>query len=273
MSSNPGWSQANPESAPVLENPSSIAGVRAPSQTPPWTGWDVLRIAGLTLAMIFCFVLVFMIGAQKLLYPKVPIMEVGKFPLVSVFAQLGAYLVVLAFMYSVATQSGESFGKAISWNWPGTRAAIYLFAGVVFSIALQGLAQLLPMPKSLPIDIFFQTPLEAWVLSIFGMTLAPLLEAFFFRGFLYPVLARKLGAVIAVALTAIAFCAIHVQQLGKAWGPVLIVFLIGLVLTIIRAATKSVAAGVLTHIAYNGTISALAFKVTDGFRHLDKIAR
>lgn len=268
MASNPDWSEPtlaplSPE-APVLDRP---------RENPPWTGWDVARIAALTITMIFVFVLVVMLAAQKVVYPKLSIIEIAKFPLVSVFAQLGAYLVVLAFMYTVATRSGMSFGQAVSWRWPGTRAFAYLGAGVLFSILLQGLARLLPMPKSLPIDNFFRTPLEAWVLSIFGTTLAPLIEELFFRGFLYPVVARRLGAVFAVAFTSVAFCAIHVQQLGRAWGPVLIVFLIGLALTIIRAATKSVAAGVLTHLAYNGTISLLAFVATDGFRHLEKIAR
>jgi membrane protease YdiL (CAAX protease family) len=273
MASNSDWRE--PALAPGPAEPPLLASSDPPSpaENPPWSGWDVIKIAALTLAMIFVFVLIVMIGAQRLFYPKLSIMEVGKFPLVSIFAQLGAYLVVLAFMYVVATQSGRTFAQAISWKWPGNRALTYLIAGVVFSVALQGLARLLPMPKSLPIDSFFQTSVEAWVLSVFGMTLAPLVEEFFFRGFLYPVLARKLGMLVAIALTAAAFCAIHVQQLGKAWGPVLIVFLIGLVLTIIRAVTKSVAAGVLTHMAYNGTISVLAFIATDGFRHLDKIAR
>ncbi len=231
------------------------------------------RIAALTLVMIFVFVLTVMFSAQKMLYPKLSIMEVAKFPLVSVFAQLGAYLVVLAFMYTVATKGGDNFWKAISWNWPSRHAVAYLVAGVFFSVVLQGLARLLPMPKSLPIDKFFQTPLDAWVLTIFGMTLAPMVEELFFRGFLYPVLARRLGVFFAVFLTAVAFCSIHVAQLGRSWGPVLIVFLIGLALTIIRAVTKSVAAGMLTHMAYNGTISVLVFWASGGFRHLDRITQ
>jgi membrane protease YdiL (CAAX protease family) len=52
-----------------------------------------------------------------------------------------------------------------------------------------------------------------------------------------------------------------------------VVFLVGLALTIARAITKSVAASLLMHIAYNGTISALIFVVTDGFRHLDKLSQ
>ena len=242
------------------------------SENPPWSGWDVARIAALTLAMIFVFVLLVTFAAERFLYPKLAIMDVAKFPMVSVLAQLGAYLVVLGFMYALATRSGLGFWKAVNWNWP-RYASYYVVAGMAFSVGLQGLARLLPMPKSLPIDKFFQTPLDAWVLSIFGMTVAPLLEELFFRGFLYPVLVRRLGTFLAIVLTAASFSLIHVPQLARSWGPVLIVFLIGLALTIIRAVTKSVAAGVLTHMAYNGTISMLLFMASGGFRHLEKLAQ
>jgi membrane protease YdiL (CAAX protease family) len=56
-----------------------------------------------------------------------------------------------------------------------------------------------------------------------------------------------------------------------AWGPLLVIFLVGLALTIVRAKKDSVAASLLMHIGYNGTLSALMFVATDGFRHLEKL--
>jgi membrane protease YdiL (CAAX protease family) len=47
--------------------------------------------------------------------------------------------------------------------------------------------------------------------------------------------------------------------------------MVGLVLTLVRARTKSVAASLLIHIAYNGTISVLMYVGTDRFRHLEKL--
>jgi membrane protease YdiL (CAAX protease family) len=55
------------------------------------------------------------------------------------------------------------------------------------------------------------------------------------------------------------------------WGPVLVIFLVGIILTMVRAFKNSVAASLIVHIAYNGTISALMFYATDGFRHLEKL--
>jgi hypothetical protein len=51
---------------------------------------------------------------------------------------------------------------------------------------------------------------------------------------------------------------------------VLIIFLVGIILTTVRAFKKSVAATVLMHMAYNGTIFISAYIATDGFRHMEK---
>jgi membrane protease YdiL (CAAX protease family) len=97
------------------------------------------------------------------------------------------------------------------------------------------------------------------------------MEELFFRGFLYPVLARSTGMPIAVLLTAVAFALLHGAQLGFSWGPVLVIFLVGIVLTVVRARKNSVAASVLIHMAYNGAITVAMFAATDGFRHLEKL--
>lgn len=234
----------------------------------------MLGILLLTIFLILVFMLATTLVAQRLLFPRLPIIDVGKFPLVAVAAQALAYLVVLVFMIALVRRGrGQQFWAAVRWNWPRDWFTClgYLLGGMVLAFGLQILAHFLPMPKELPMDRFFQTTLEAWALSFFGVTLAPLLEELFFRGFLYPVLVRRMGTVLAVILTAAGFGLIHAPQLGHAWAPVLMVFLVGLALTITRAVTKSVAPGLLIHIAYNGTLSALIFKYSDGFRHLEKL--
>jgi hypothetical protein len=52
---------------------------------------------------------------------------------------------------------------------------------------------------------------------------------------------------------------------------VLVIFLVGVVLAMVRAYKNSVAAGLVIHVVYNGTISALMFAGTGGFRHLEKL--
>jgi len=240
---------------------------------PAWNGWDVLRLIFLTIVALVVFVLTVALIARVWLYPHTAFGEILRFPLVSVAGQSVAYLLILAYMYVLVTRERRrpDFLTAIHWNWPSS-IAVYVLTGFALSLALQGLAHLLPIPKELPIDNFFRTPAEAWALSILSVTLAPLMEEFFFRGFLYPVLARRLGLPVAVLITALGFALLHGAQLTFAWGPVLVIFLVGIVLTMVRAKQNSVAASVLIHMAYNGTITVAMFAATDGFRHLEKLS-
>ena len=247
-------------------------GPPAPPPDPAWTGWDVLRLVFLTIVALFAGVFAVLIIARVWVYPHRGLGEIARVPLVIVAGQSLAYLLILAYMYVLVTRERRrpDFLAAIHWNWP-SNVAIYVFVGFALSLALQALAHLLPMPKELPIDSFFKTPAEAWALGILSVTLAPLMEELFFRGFLYPVLARRLGLPVAVFLTALGFALLHGAQLMFSWGPVLVIFLVGMILTMVRARTNSVAAGVLIHMAYNATIAVAMFVATDGFRHLEKL--
>jgi membrane protease YdiL (CAAX protease family) len=126
------------------------------------------------------------------------------------------------------------------------------------------------MPKSLPIEEYFRTPASAYALAAFGILVAPLVEELFFRGFLFPALARPLGVGIAMVITAGGFALIHSEQLAHAWAPLLVLFAVGLVLTAVRAKTKSVAVCVLIHVGYNCALFTLVFIATGGFRHMER---
>ena len=263
----PEHAQAVPSEQIVLASPPA-EGPRDPA----WTALDLIRLIVLTIVALIAGVLATVLIARLWIYPHSTIGDIARIPLVAVAGQGLAYLLVFAYMYVLVTRERRQpdFLDAIHWNWPSSPAG-YVLTGIVLSIALQLLASRLPIPKNLPIDTFFRTSSEAWVLAIFGMTLAPLMEELFFRGFLYPVLARGIGATAAIFVTGFAFALLHGSQLMYSWGPVLVIFLVGIVLTMVRSHKNSVAASLIVHVSYNGTISALMFFATDGFRHLEKL--
>jgi membrane protease YdiL (CAAX protease family) len=254
----------------LLAPPYPLAPSSPPAENPPWSGLDVLILAAVTIFAIFLSMMGVSLVAHMYFEPGVPWVDVARKPEVVVLSQVLGYLVVLALMVRLASAHGDSAASALKWNWPQSWPA-FLGYGVVLSIALQLLAHLLPMPKTLPIDEFFQTPREAWLLSLFGITFAPLLEELFFRGFLYPVLARRFSVATGILVTGLAFGAIHGAQLKYSWGPVLVIVLVGIVLTTVRAASKSVASTFLMHVGYNFTLMVAMFAGTDGFRHLEKL--
>jgi len=239
---------------------------------PAWSGFDILRLVFLGIVALFIGVFTVLFIAHFWFYRRLPIGALARSPLVVVAGQALAYILLLAYMYVLVTRERRrpDFLAAIHWNWPDYWS-LYMLGGFTLSVVLGLLVNRLPIPKNLPIDTFFRTSAEAWSISVFGITLAPLMEELFFRGFLYPVLARRIRVMPAVAITAFAFALLHGSQLSFSWGPVLVIFLVGVVLTLVRAHRNSVAASLLIHMAYNATISLAMCVKTDGFRHLEKL--
>lgn len=104
-----------------------------------------------------------------------------------------------------------------------------------------------------------------------ALTLASLLLLAGATGALSSSRASRLGRIIAVVLTSSVFAMVHSEQLAGAWGPLLLIFVVGLVLTITRVVTRSVAPGFLIHVAYNFTLFASVYLGTDHFRHLERL--
>ena len=231
---------------------------------------DVVSILAVAVVALIVLPLLVVLIARALLFPKVAVSDIIQVPEVVLTVQLLIYVVVFAVIYYLLLARTGRFWQSLRWNWPTSTWAGFLILGALLYFALMGLSQLLPIPKHLPIDRFFQTAREAGMMSLLSMTLAPLMEEIFFRGLLYPVLARRFGIAVSIFLTGAAFGILHGAQLKYSWA-VLIIFLVGMVLTTVRAFTKSVAASFLVHVGYNGTLSALLFVATDGFRHLEKL--
>lgn len=81
------------------------------------------------------------------------------------------------------------------------------------------------------------------------------------------------GLAFAAVITSAAFALLHAEQLGGAWGPVALIFFVGMVLTIVRAITGSVAASTLVHMGYNGSLFGMMYLATSGFQHLERLGK
>lgn len=238
-------------------------------EDPVWNGWDVLVIAAATLGIIFLAQLVVAFAAWHFAYPHTSFGDVAQKPALALISELLAYVVVAIYMaLLVEVKYHAQFWAAIRWNWPGIGGVSFLGIGVLM-LGLDMLGRFLPMPKTTPFDQFFDRPLDAYLTAVFAITLGPLMEELFFRGFLYPVVARRTGAFWGIVLTSLPFGAMHYAQY-RSWSAVLIIILVGAVLSTIRAVTKSVGASFLAHVGYNGTLMTIAAVATDGFRHMER---
>jgi membrane protease YdiL (CAAX protease family) len=241
-------------------------------ENPPWNLWDVLRIVVVALITIGLFGMVAMALAAHGEKSREVLERLARNPRVVIPAQMAAYLVVIGYMVAIVKLAGRPFWTTIQWNFPARAAAGYGALGIALAILVQTASVLLPIPKSLPIDKYFSDAAGAYLMTIFGVTFAPLVEELFFRGFLYPVVARRFGVGLSVGITALCFALIHQAQLAHAWAPLLLLWFVGLALTAVRAWTKSVGASLCVHVGYNFTLFLLLYLASDHFRHLEKLS-
>jgi CAAX protease family protein len=255
----------------VVPVPSEFAAVAAPPvRDPLWSGWDVLLIAGLTFVAMVVLQIAVMLVAQVFWYPHSNLAEVGQKPGLLLLSQMLLYAALAAGMFLLVEGKYHApFWKAIQWNWPPSVWKM-LGVGALMMITLGLLQNLLPMPKDTPFEHLFDRPRDAYMLSIIAVTFAPLMEELFFRGLMYPVVARRMGVTWAIILSALPFGLIHLPQYGWAWAAGLVIFLVGVACGVARAASRSVGAAFLVHAGYNGTQMLIAILVTHGFRNMEK---
>ena len=213
-------------------------------------------------------------------------------------AEGAAYLVTLMAAWLVFPLLWRrSFLSGLQWNWSAASGQFgkLLPLGLVLGI-LSGIANVfLSSSKPPPIDQFFASASDAWIITLFGIAVAPVFEEIFFRGFLVPAFAisydwlslertdagrtywrttttlTPAAYAFAAIVSSVLFAAIHGAQLAYAWGPLLVLFSVSMILTWVRVKTQSVAASILVHSAYNSFIFVVTIIATGGYRHLDRM--
>jgi hypothetical protein len=228
-------------------------------------------------------------GAIDVLHPKVQI---------AIEASTYAITLLAAWLfYPLAWR--RNFLDGLSWNWPAARTQAGKLAGLglLLGAMMQVVTHFITPPKTMPIDDFFATAPDAWLVTFFGVVVAPIFEEICFRGFLLPAFAIAydwlslprteearthwrtttgitLGAyAFSAVFTSVLFALIHSQQVSHLWTALLVLFSVSLLLTYVRVRTQSVAASAIVHSAYNAFVFLTVLLATGGYRHLDRMAK
>lgn len=208
------------------------------------------------------------------LFGKITLMHLALEPRFTIPMMVVSYGIVLLAAAALFRRAwGRGFLEGVHWNsYQARRYWIWLpLLGVGMGLAIQLASNYLPVPKELPVDAFFRNALDAWMVALFGVFIAPVAEEIAFRGFLYPSLRRWTGRIVAAILTSLPFTFLHAQQVAHAWAPLSMVFLVSMVLVAVREKTGSVAASALLHASYNFSIFAVIFVASGGFLHLERL--
>lgn len=227
-------------------------------------------------------------------------LELAREPKLIVPTMTAAYLLTLLsaiFMFPPLWR--RSFADGIQWSWElAARLNWKLVAsGLALGFLVQLLQNYLPMPKSVPMDDYFRTRADVWLVTFFGTLVAPAFEEIAFRGMLLPAfgnawdwfarLGRNAGRetaerlpslspsraalIFSSVLTSVLFALMHAQQLGRSVSPLALLFAVSLALTFVRLRTASVAASALVHASYNLSVFLAMFVGTGGYQHLERL--
>lgn len=171
----------------------------------------------------------------------------------SVLEEAFAYAVLLLALKLLFMRYGKGLLDSLGWSKPGPFTPLSLAViGLALSLMVVLLQYALLTPDvDTPFDKLLDDPASRVAVSLFGISLGPMVEELLFRGFLQPVLVRDIGVFPGILVTSILFGALHLTQNAFVWQSGLLIMLVGFVLGTIRHVSGSTRASTIVHIAYN----------------------
>jgi uncharacterized protein len=268
-----------PSAAPIFLPRRELENANAPEDIR--TSWGWLQLGLYLIFGIFSFFLIFLTASIYL----VARYHMNPQQLQSFFSASAPYTVIFEVIWSLCLLAflvlmiriyhGQRFWTSVGWRKFGSANAspvtvilLCIFGGSALSVVVAFLSRLVETNAHVPMQDLFQSRTNVLWLMGYGILFAPFWEETMFRGFIYPVLARKWGVPMGIFVTGLLFGAMHAAQLWGGWGQIALLTFVGIVLTWVRARSGTVVASFLVHVTYNTILFVVFFLGTQGFHHL-----
>ncbi|MDQ6788020.1 MAG: CPBP family intramembrane metalloprotease [Acidobacteriota bacterium] len=176
--------------------------------------------------------------------------------LIQIVLVIPAHALTLVLAWLVITKGNKySFFEMVGWKWNGFKFwHAPLLLTVFFSLAYlltyifgeqpNDFTKMLESSKTVVYLVVF--------LAIFS---APIVEEVIYRGVLYSAFQRRFGIRFGIFITTILFAGVHVFQYYPSVAPIILIFLLSLTLTLIRAKTSSLLPCIAFHMIFNAISS------------------
>jgi membrane protease YdiL (CAAX protease family) len=212
---------------------------------PFWGFAELLLIAALFISAIFAGE--FALQAVNPYPPDDPRLGL---PLLVV--EVAAYGIVFTALRVLFARHGRPLLESLGWVPQPFRPFHLAVLGVVLTAVAVLLGYILGLPHvEVPMDKLLKSALSRIVISLFGVTLAPIIEELLFRGFLQPVLVDSFGVLPGILVTSAIFGAVHLPEYGYLWQSGVMLTLVGFVFGVVRHVSGSTRASAITHVSYN----------------------
>lgn len=227
----------------------------------PWGGIELLLLLGFALgSLIFLEVILEVVLVAHFHMTREQLVKfLGTNAAFAVGFQAFWSGIIFLFLFLMIRQYNHApFWSSLRWRkiHPRSRPAALVYtacalAGVALAFLIALSSRFVGEKKNLPIEQLFRTRSDVIWLMVFGIAFAPFFEETVFRGYLYPVFARRWGVPAGIFITGLLFGLMHAIQLWGGWVQISLLILVGIILTAARARTGSVVASYLMHLSYN----------------------
>ncbi len=167
------------------------------------------------------------------------------------------FLTILAAWLLVTRGGKQPFFRTLGWDWKN----FGFWSCLGITIALYGIGigiiSILGEQENELIRILQSSRTAVYLTAIMASFTAPMVEEVVYRGILYPAFRKTFNAPVAVIAVTALFALVHVPQYLPSYGTILIICLLSLVLTLIRAWTGSLLPCFVIHTFFNGIQSIL----------------
>jgi membrane protease YdiL (CAAX protease family) len=146
---------------------------------------------------------------------------------------------------------------------PGGVLAVHVAIGFVIALVYLGLSRLIPMDPTKPVgpltEIAASGGLSRVALLIAAVFYAPVVEEFLFRGLLFKGFSTSWGVVKGGVVVTVLFVLLHLAETWHYWPGTVAITTMAVATLFARMRTRSLAAPIALHFAYNATIIAAVY--------------
>jgi hypothetical protein len=258
---------------PALESPLKDARESPPR---PWALRDLFLFLAFVPIAFFAANILVVLGyalAQPTLHGHLTKEKLSSDPFFLLALQTVFYGLMLAYTYVlVAVGHAQPFWPMLRWRRiTAGKTLACLVGGAFMTVAIALLPPVLPDANQFPLENLFNSRAAAYAIGAFAVLVAPLMEEIIFRGVLFGIFESQVGLRFAILITAILFGGLHVPEYWGAWNHMFLIFLVGLVFSLARGRSGSLAPSVFLHVGYNGSMMIALFISTQHFRNLNPL--
>jgi uncharacterized protein len=253
----------SPPSAPPLLRDEELGSAQEPPPQPAppperypfWDYTDVLVFMGLAIpSMLLAELLVRGFLLLFHLHPASRALELLPAQFLGYVFLFGALVAIFRWKYN------RPFWRSLAWTDLRLPFSLVMVSGVLTAFGVGVASSLIHTPEtSNPMTELMEGRGAMALMTVFGVTFAPLCEELAFRGFLQPLLVRAAGAAPGILLASVPFGLLHFQEYGNSWRHVLVISLAGAAFGVMRHLTGSTKSAALMHAAYNAFFFSILF--------------